>query len=217
MNCRYCLHICKKAGKQRNGKQKWQCKACQRYQLNQYRNKAYLPSINSKITALLKEGCGIRSTARLLNISPTTVIKKIKAIAKTVKRPIIQMGKTYEVDEIRTYIGAKRKLIWVAYALEKESKTIVAISIGGRTKSTLRPMIETLLLSKARWIFTDKLKQYATLIERSIHQTKKWGTNQIERNHLNLRTHLKRLNRRTICYSKSQSMLRACVEIYCWA
>ncbi|WP_343791129.1 IS1 family transposase, partial [Wandonia haliotis] len=38
----------------------------------------------------------------------------------------------------------------------------------------------------------------------------------IERKNLTLRTHVKRLNRRTICYSKSLLTLSAIMRIYFW-
>ncbi|MBN9294195.1 MAG: transposase, partial [Flavobacteriia bacterium] len=49
-----------------------------------------------------------------------------------------------------------------------------------------------------------------------IHKIHRRCTNHIERQNLNLRTHLKRLNRKTICYSKSLMMLLAVVKIYFW-
>ncbi|MCA4783332.1 transposase, partial [Empedobacter stercoris] len=42
------------------------------------------------------------------------------------------------------------------------------------------------------------------------------STNHIERNHLSLRTHLKRLNRKTICYTKNMDILSAILTIYFW-
>ncbi|WP_188464902.1 IS1 family transposase [Marivirga lumbricoides] len=38
----------------------------------------------------------------------------------------------------------------------------------------------------------------------------------MERKNLSLRTHLKRLNTRSICFSKSKVMLIACLTIYFW-
>ena len=74
----------------------------------------------------------------------------------------------------------------------------------------------TLLLSGANHIVADKLNIYKELIPKEIHSTKHRGINHIERQNLTLRTHLKRLNRRTICYSKSIAMLYAVVKIYFW-
>ncbi|WP_291287929.1 IS1 family transposase, partial [Flavobacterium sp.] len=48
------------------------------------------------------------------------------------------------------------------------------------------------------------------------HSVKRFGTNHIERKNLTLRTHLKRLNRRTICYSKSLVVLIVILKIYFW-
>ena len=64
--------------------------------------------LNNNIIALTKEGVGIRGTARLLCISPTTLINRIKKIASEIKEPVLSKGKTYEVDELRTFIKKKK-------------------------------------------------------------------------------------------------------------
>ena len=122
----------------------------------------------------------------------------------------------YEVDELRTYVGNKRNLKWLVLAVNKSTKQIVALAIGGRTNTTLKKVTDTLLLGNALKIYTDKLINYTSLIPSGIHSTKYKGTNTVERINLNLRTHLKRLSRKTICFSKSNKMLLACVIIYCW-
>ena len=55
------------------------------------------------------DGVGIRVTARLLGISPTTLIARKKRIAAEIEEPVLVKGKTYEVDELRTFIK-KRKV-----------------------------------------------------------------------------------------------------------
>ena len=40
------------------------------------------------------------------------------------------------------------------------------------------------------------------------------GTNHIERHNLTIRTHIKRLTRRTICFSRKAIMLYAVLKIY---
>ncbi|MFC7346918.1 IS1 family transposase [Chryseobacterium zhengzhouense] len=42
---------------------------------------------------------------------------------------------------------------------------------------------------------------------KEVHSTKRFQTNSIERMNLNIRTNLKRLNRRTICFSKNSLIL----------
>lgn len=52
-------------------------------------------------------------------------------------------------------------------------------------------------------IYTDDWQSYSKFIPEEMHQVGKANTWKIERLNLNFRTHLKRLSRRTICFSKS--------------
>lgn len=215
IQCILCAGKCVKNGKTKQATQRYKCKLCGKTFMNAYINKAYEIS-NKSITSLLKEGCGIRSIARLLHISCTTVLKRILSIAKAIEKPIILFNKSYEVDELRTYYKCKTKLLWVVYALQKDTKQVVEFAVGARTKTTLQKVISTLCMSDATIINTDKLNLYGYIIPQAIHATKQYGTNNIERKNLSLRTHLKRLNRRTICFSRSIFLLSACLRIYFW-
>lgn len=214
--CSYCEGKLIKHGKTKQRNQRFKCKSCNKTQVEQYKYNAYQPNLNHQIVILTKEGLGIRSTARVLGISATTLLKRILSIAKSIPRPVINKGKTYEVDELRTFIGNKKKLIWVAYALEWETKKVVSFFVGARTNKTLKIVLKTLQISKAKHIYTDGLRNYPYLIEKKLHKVSRFGTNHIERFNLNLRTHLKRLNRRTICFSKNLGVLSAVLKIYFW-
>src|ERR1700733_1195909 len=100
ITCHFCNHICIKKGLQKNGAQKLKCKNCGKHQLAQYTNKAWLPHTNEMITILVKESCGIRSIARIVKISVTTVIRRIKGIAAAIVKPMVAMNKEYELDEM---------------------------------------------------------------------------------------------------------------------
>jgi IS1 family transposase len=127
------------------------------------------------------------------------------------------MHKTYEVDEMRTYVKNKSKLVWIVYALEKETRKVMSFNVGARTNNTLSRVIETITLSNPKRIYTDKLKNYQSLIDKQVHNFKNRATNHIERMNLTLRTQLKRLSRRTLCFSRSVVMLSAVLRIYFWA
>ena len=216
VGCNFCDGKCIKNGFQINGNQRYKCTICRKGQQNKYKYNACKTSTNKDIIIFTKEGLGIRSTARILKISATTLLKRIITIARNIPQTYISKGKTYEVDEMCTYISNKRNFIWLVYALEKSSKNVVSFNIGKRTNKTLSRVIETLQLSEAKKIFTDRLKNYRYLIEEKIHSVKRFGTNHIERKNLTLRTHLKRLNRRTICFSKSLLILVSILKIYFW-
>ncbi|MDX6182028.1 IS1 family transposase [Flavobacterium sp. Fl-33] len=127
---------------------------------------------------------------------------------------MISKGKNYEVDELYSYIRHKKNYIWLVYALEKNSKNVVSFNVGKRTNKTLNRVLETLKLSEAKKIFTDRLKNYRYFIDEKLYSVKCFGTNHIESKNLTLRTHLKRPNRRTICFSKSLVVFTAVLKIY---
>ncbi len=126
--CKSKNHI--KVGFTKQNKQRYRCKGCGKKLIDEYTCQAYSPSINQQIIALTKEGLGIRSTAHVLHISTTTLLKKLVSIAQNIPQPIIGKEKTYEVDEIRTFVKRKSKLIWIVYALERANR-----SIEGQTMS----------------------------------------------------------------------------------
>lgn len=203
-------------GKDPRQKQRYFCKKCKITKVEFYTYRAYKQEINQNIISLTKEGVGILGTARLLTISPTTLLKRIKQIASNIAQPAISKDKTYEIDEMRTFIGNKKKLVWIVYALEKESKKIVGFNVGARTNKTLSKVIETVTHSNPKKIYTDKLINFKSLINMEIHNTKNRATNSIERMNLTLRIHLKRLNRRSIAYSRSVVVLSAVLRICFW-
>ena len=215
MKCQKCKQNCVKNGK-RKGIQRFYCRFCKCSFQSEYVKKSYLTNDNQIIT-LVKEGCGIRSISRILKISPTTVINRIKQIARSISKLIhISFGMEYQIDELSTYLGRKKRKIWITYALRKDTREVVDFTVGTRSLTTMKKVTETVMLSNPKVICTDKFVNYKTLIPIDIHITRKRCINHIERMNLNLRTHLKRLNRKTICYTKSKVMLMACLKIYFW-
>ena len=215
LNCQHCAGETIKFGKT-NSSQRYRCKQCRKIQLAVYKKHAYEATTNLDIVAHVKEGCGIRSISRLLHIAAGTVLSRIKKIADSIKKPAIAMERVYEVDELKTYIKNKTKECWVIYALDNQSKQVVDLKVGGRTKKNLKRVTDTLVLANCKQIFTDGLPLYQQIIPAALHKVRRYGTNHIERKNLSLRTHLKHLNRKTIAFSKSLLMLEACLKIYFW-
>ncbi|SDE78041.1 IS1 family transposase [Epilithonimonas hungarica] len=205
-----------KNGHTKTGKQQYFCKSCDQRFLDYYSYSAYRKETNFQIVQLIKEGLGIRSVARVLNISATTVLKRIQNIAENIRIPVLLFGKTYELDEMRFFIKKKSNPMWLTYAIDKTTKKFVAFYIGRRNNRTLNAVIKTLLNAKTENIYTDKLRNYQYLIPEDIHITQRYGTNGIERKNLNIRTHLRRFGRKTICFSKSMRITQAVLKIYFW-
>jgi insertion element IS1 protein InsB len=78
-----------KAGKQATGAQRDQCqnKQCvRRIFLLQYQDRGRAPEIRRQVIDIAINGSGIRDTARVLRISPTTVIAILKKSRRTSTR-----------------------------------------------------------------------------------------------------------------------------------
>ena len=70
-----------KAGKQANGAQRYQCqndRCARRIFLLQYQDRGRALEIRRQVVDMAINGSGIRDTARVLRISPTTVIAVLK-------------------------------------------------------------------------------------------------------------------------------------------
>jgi transposase-like protein len=70
-----------KNGKSDEGKQRYRCRKaeCSRSSfIREYSYRGYLPNVKQQIADMAVNGSGIRDTARVLKISPTTVIETLK-------------------------------------------------------------------------------------------------------------------------------------------
>jgi IS1 family transposase len=144
------------------------------------------------------------------------VLARIGRLANAIERPAIFPDETqFEVDELWTYVGRKANEQWVAYALDRK-RDVIDFVVGRRSVSTLRQLTDRLLASGVKKIKTDRLTHYQRLIPKERHSRSPYGINHIERKNLTLRTHLKRLSRRTICFNRSVPMLENCLKIYFW-
>ena len=90
LECPYC-HSTEviKAGKQANGTQRYQCQNGQytrRIFLLQYQDRGRIPEIRRQVVNMAINGSGIRDMARVLRISPTTVIAVLKKTPRTATR-----------------------------------------------------------------------------------------------------------------------------------
>ncbi|MDT3403600.1 IS1 family transposase [Mucilaginibacter terrae] len=127
------------------GRQRYRCKFCKMTFLQTYSYRAWSPYCSQNIVALLTEGCGIRSIARLLKVATGTVIKRIKQIAGRLHKPSIESGGIYEVDEFKTYIGSKECPCWVILALDRASGKVVEIVVGKRNMANLSSITNVLI------------------------------------------------------------------------
>ena len=137
MECKNCNTMCVKRGFNRSV-QRWFCKSCQLYQQNTYVYRICTIQDKETIIKLNNIGVGISGISNFTGISKSNVIHKIKQISKAITKPDVKEDQqTYEVDEMHTFVKNKSHYCYITYALNRETKKVVDLIIGSRTKETL--------------------------------------------------------------------------------
>jgi insertion element IS1 protein InsB len=107
-------------------------------------------------------------------------------------------------------------------AIDRKSGVLVAWQNGKRDNATCKKLLEKMERFPIRSYSTDNYESYTSLLPAGKHFIGKANTRllsvaevwKIERKNLNFRTHLKRLCRKTICFSKSEEVHDKLIGIY---
>jgi len=112
------------------------------------------------------------------------------------------------MDEMWGRVYCKETPCWLWHAINHENGDVVAFVLGTREHEVLWELLALLADLKIEIVavYSDDNFAYHEAIPRGVLQTGKRNTQKIERKHLTFRTRLKRLARKTICYSKSRDM-----------
>jgi insertion element IS1 protein InsB len=119
---------------------------------------------------------------------------------------VIRLADEAEVDEMWSYVGRKKDQRWLWHGIDHRTGQVLAYVLGRRQDDVflkLQTLLEPFGITK---YYTDYWGAYTRHIDANQHQPGKRNTQKIERKHLTLRTRIKRLMRKTICFSKSIQM-----------
>ncbi len=108
-----------------------------------------------------------------------------------------------ELDEQWSFVGSKAQQHWLWYAYNTKTGGVLAYTFGPRTDETCRELLALLTPFNIGMLTTDEWGSYARALPKEKHLTGKIFTQRIERNNLTLRTRIKRLARKTLCFSRS--------------
>lgn len=90
MTCEWCNSSCVKAGNQKDGTQKYQCKSFKKYQQKSYRYLAYDPIVHDQFRRFEDLEIGVRKAEKFLRISVNTFQKwglKAENLKSTIRFP----------------------------------------------------------------------------------------------------------------------------------
>ena len=111
-----------------------------------------------------------------------------------------------ELDVMWSFVGRKKRPRWLWGALDHQTGHMMAYVFSRREDQAL-PQLKALLVPFGiRRFYTDGWGAYHRHLVPDQHGVGKQRTQQLERNHLALRTRIKRLVRKTICFSRSVHM-----------
>jgi IS1 family transposase len=188
---------------------------CRRQFITDYSYRGYLSYLRELIVPMTLNGSGVRDIARVLKISINTVLKVIREQAKETQEPQLPSRLAdVEVDELWSFVQQKRRQAWLWYAYSPRLHKVIGFVVGRRTDQSCQELLDKIRECQVTRFYTDDWESYQKFIPEYRHWIGKMGTQRIERQNLNFRTHLKRLHRRTICFSKSWEMHEAVIRLY---
>ena len=118
----------------------------------------------------------------------------------------VRRGLSSELDEMWSFVARKTNPRWLWHAIDHHTGKVLAYVFGRRKDKVflrLQELLEPFGITK---FYTDGWGAYERHIDAEKHQVGKENTQKIESKHINLRTRIKRLVRRTICFSKTERM-----------
>ena len=118
----------------------------------------------------------------------------------------VRRGLTSELDEMWSYVAKKSQPRWLWHAMDHHTGQVLAYVFGRWQDDVFLRLQELLKPFGITRFYTDGWGAYERHLDPEQHQVGKEHTQKIESKHIKLRTRIKRLMRRTICFSKTERM-----------
>jgi IS1 family transposase len=116
------------------------------------------------------------------------------------------LAEEVELDEQWSFVQNKGSQRWLWLAIDHITGKVLAYVFGRRKDKVFIRLQALLAPFKVSLFYTDDWGAYERNIDKDQHQIGKANTQKIERKNLNFRARIKRLTRRTICFSKLEIM-----------
>ena len=105
-----------------------------------------------------------------------------------------------------SYVAKKSQPRWLWHAIDHQTSRVLAYVFGRRQDEVFLRWQELLKPFGMTKFYTDGWGAYERHLNTTQHHGGKENTQKIESQHISLRTRIKRLMRRTICFSKTEHM-----------
>jgi insertion element IS1 protein InsB len=138
--------------------------------------------------------------------------RPIQAISLLAVR--VRLPRAAEVDEMWSFVGAKARARWLWHAIDHHTGRVLAYVVGTRKDAVFLKLRALLAPLGITHYYTDKAGVYQRHLPPAQHTVGKLSMQKIERKHLTLRTRIKRLARKTLCFSRSCVMHDLIIGLY---
>jgi len=193
VTCHSCTVECKRDGRDRKGRQRYQCRQCAKVFLEPQEKPLetmYLPIEKAEmVLALLLEGNSISSVERVTGVHHGTILKLLVLAGEKCERIMAEkirnvIARDVECDEVWSFVAKKQKRVrpeddpnfgdcYVFAAIERHCKLVLNIAMGKRDQQTTDALIEGVRHTTAQGskfqITTDGFAPYRTSIPISLH------------------------------------------------
>lgn len=110
------------------------------------------------------------------------------------------------MDEMWSFVHHKENQRWLWHAIDHATGDVLAYVFGERKDKVFMQLKLLLMPFGIQHFYTDDWGAYERKLPKLQHTISKSNTQKIERKHLTLRTRIKRLARKTICFSKLEKL-----------
>ncbi|WP_399315748.1 IS1 family transposase [Trichocoleus sp. FACHB-69] len=170
----------------------------------------YSDEIKALCLKMYVNGMGFRGIERVTGVHHTTVIYWVKQVGKNLPdayepERIPEVG---ELDELETFVGSKKTKSGSGRQLTTLNRGILGWVLGDHTAKTFAPLWAVVATWLSYFYVTDGWSVYPGFIPAGDQIVSKTYMTRVEGENTRLRHYLARLHRKTLCYSKSEEMLR---------
>ena len=175
------------------GKQRYKCKSCS-LQFTRLTPRGRPAQEKAMAVTLYTQGLSIRAIARLIEVSPSAVLKWIKTFAKTHYEKPAPGG--------------------IGKAYRRETGELIDWECGGRDKATLSKLMERLSRWKVELFCTDNWGVYPEMIAAGKLYQSKSQTVYLEQNNGRQKHWFARFRRKSIVVSKTLEMVDLTMALF---
>ncbi|MBD1846723.1 IS1 family transposase [Cyanobacteria bacterium FACHB-63] len=216
MQCPECqsTHI-RKNGKRR-GKQNYICVDCSRQFIDSYSApQGYRDDIKQQCLRMYVNGMGFRGIERVTGVHHTTVIYWVKQVGEHLPDAYdpLETPQVGELDELETFVGAKKTKFWLWTVVDHFRAGSLGWVLGDHSAKTFEPLWAIVGAWQCYFYVTDGWSVYPGFMPAGDQIVSKTYRTRVESENTRLRHYLARLHRKTLCYSKSEEMLRHSIRL----